>query len=75
MLSVLGRLGFYKLQNINILPIPGCRTRVQLSEALGALDIQLTPEDIASLESAVPHAEVAGSRYDARGMRTLDSER
>jgi aryl-alcohol dehydrogenase-like predicted oxidoreductase len=58
-----------------ILPIPGCRTRAQLTEALGALSIVLSPGDMAELESAVPHTEVAGTRYDPMGMRALDSER
>jgi aryl-alcohol dehydrogenase-like predicted oxidoreductase len=58
-----------------ILPIPGCRTRAQLSQALGALAIHLTPDDLAELESTVPHTEVAGTRYDSMGMRALDSER
>jgi aryl-alcohol dehydrogenase-like predicted oxidoreductase len=62
-------------QSETILPIPGCRTRAQLTEALGALSIQLSPGDIAELESAVPHTEVAGNRYDNMGMRALDSER
>ena len=62
-------------KNENILPIPGCRTRAQLKEALGALTLQLTPAEIAELQSAVPHTEVAGTRYDSMGMRALDSER
>jgi aryl-alcohol dehydrogenase-like predicted oxidoreductase len=62
-------------QSDTILPIPGCRTRAQLTEAMGALQVELTPSDLADLEAAVPHAEVAGTRYDAMGMRALDSER
>jgi aryl-alcohol dehydrogenase-like predicted oxidoreductase len=62
-------------QSETILPIPGCRTRAQLQEALGALSIQLSPGNIAELEAAVPPGEVAGNRYDNMGMRALDSER
>jgi aryl-alcohol dehydrogenase-like predicted oxidoreductase len=62
-------------QSDTILPIPGCRTRAQLTEALGALSIDLSPADLAQLESAVPPTEVAGTRYDSMGMRALDSER
>jgi len=62
-------------QSDTILPIPGCRTRAQLMEALGALSVQLSPTDLAELEAAVPHTEVAGTRYDSMGMRALDSER
>ena len=59
----------------NILPIPGCRTPAQLREALGALTIDLSPNDVAQIEKAVPHTAVAGKRYDSMGMRALDSER
>jgi aryl-alcohol dehydrogenase-like predicted oxidoreductase len=62
-------------QSDTILPIPGCRTRAQLTEALGALSVNLSPGDLAELEAAVPHTEVAGTRYDSMGMRALDSER
>ena len=62
-------------QGDNILPIPGCRTRAQLTEALAAVSIMLSPGDLAELESAVPHTEVAGARYDSMGMRALDSEK
>jgi len=53
----------------------GARTRAQLAESLGALDIQLTPEEIARLENAIPASEVAGTRYQEQQMRMLDSER
>jgi aryl-alcohol dehydrogenase-like predicted oxidoreductase len=56
-------------------PVIGARTRAQLAEALGALDVALSPEEVARLEEAVPAAEVAGTRYDAFQMKHLDSER
>jgi aryl-alcohol dehydrogenase-like predicted oxidoreductase len=59
----------------NIVPVIGARTRAQLADALGALRVQLSPEDMAQLEAAVPAAAVAGTRYDARQMQMLDSER
>jgi hypothetical protein len=37
--------------------------------------VTLSPDEIAQLETAVPAAAVAGTRYDERGMQTLDSER
>ena len=56
-------------------PVIGARTRAQLTESLGALQVTLTPEDVARIEDAVPATAVAGSRYDERQMRVLDSER
>jgi len=57
----------------NIIPVIGPRTREQLRDSLGALDVELTPDDVSRIESAVP--EAAGTRYDARQMANLDSER
>ena len=59
----------------SIVPIVGARTRAQLEESLGALDVQLSPADLARIEEAIPPTAVAGTRYDARQMSSLDSER
>jgi aryl-alcohol dehydrogenase-like predicted oxidoreductase len=58
-----------------IVPLIGARTRAQLAESLGALDVDLSPEDMARIEQLVPASAVAGTRYDARQMSVLDSER
>jgi len=58
-----------------IVPVIGARTRAQLTESLGALQVGLTPADVARIEDAVPATAVAGTRYDERQMRVLDSER
>jgi len=58
-----------------IVPVMGARTRAQLEEALGALRVRLSPEQIAAIEEAVPASSVAGSRYAEPQMRHLDSER
>lgn len=58
-----------------IVPLIGARTRAQLDESLTALEVRLTPEEIATIEKAIPPDSVAGTRYDAAQMRHLDSER
>jgi aryl-alcohol dehydrogenase-like predicted oxidoreductase len=58
-----------------IVPVIGARTRAQLAESLGALDISLAAADVARVEEALPVSEVAGTRYDERQMSILDSER
>jgi aryl-alcohol dehydrogenase-like predicted oxidoreductase len=58
-----------------IVPVVGARTRAQLDESLGALDVVLSAEEVAQLEAAVPAAAVAGGRYSEAQMRVLDSER
>jgi aryl-alcohol dehydrogenase-like predicted oxidoreductase len=62
-------------QNVTIIPTMGARTRAQLAEALSALDVALTPSEVAELEAAVPASEIAGQRYPAPAMATLDSEK
>jgi aryl-alcohol dehydrogenase-like predicted oxidoreductase len=59
----------------DIVPLVGSRRRDRLTEALGALDLGLTPQDLARLEKAVPPDAAAGTRYDAGQMNMLDSER
>lgn len=57
-----------------MVPVIGARTRAQLEESLGALDVVLSDKDLARIEEAVPASEVAGTRYDEHQMRILDSE-
>jgi len=59
----------------DIVPLVGARRRDQLADALRALELRLSPEDLARIEAAVPAEAVAGTRYDEQGMRLLDSER
>ena len=59
----------------NIVPGIGARTRAQLAESLGALQVVLTPQELARIEHAVPASAVAGTRYDPHQMQMLDSER
>jgi aryl-alcohol dehydrogenase-like predicted oxidoreductase len=58
-----------------IVPVVGARTRAQLADSLGALQVTLSADDVRRLEEAVPASAVAGARYNEQGMRTLDSER
>jgi aryl-alcohol dehydrogenase-like predicted oxidoreductase len=59
----------------DIVPLVGARRRDRLTEALGALDLYLTDEDLATIERAVPADQAAGDRYDPRQMAMLDSEK
>lgn len=58
-----------------IVPVLGARDRSQLMEALGALDVTLTPEETSALAAALPPSAIAGTRYGEPQMRVLDSER
>jgi len=59
----------------DIVPLVGARRRDRLSEALGALGIDLTAGDLARIDRAVPPGAAAGDRYDPAQMAHLDSER
>ena len=59
----------------SIVPVMGARTRAQLNETLGALDVKLSAQEIAAIEAAIPANAAAGTRYDPSQMRVLDSEK
>jgi aryl-alcohol dehydrogenase-like predicted oxidoreductase len=61
-------------QGDDIVPLAGCRRRAQLDEALGALEVRLTPADLNAIEQAVPKGAAAGSRYAEAQMAMLESE-
>jgi aryl-alcohol dehydrogenase-like predicted oxidoreductase len=58
-----------------IVPLMGARTRAQLADSLGAVEVTLSTSEVAGIEDALPASAVAGARYDERQMKTLDSER
>ncbi len=58
----------------DIVPLIGARRPEQLAEALHALTIRLDTAVIDRLKTILPASAVAGERYDAHGMRMLDSE-
>jgi aryl-alcohol dehydrogenase-like predicted oxidoreductase len=59
----------------DIIPLIGTKRRDRLAEALKALDLTLSTDDLAAIEAAVPAGAVAGDRYDASQVAALDSER
>jgi pyridoxine 4-dehydrogenase len=58
-----------------IVPLIGARRRDRLDEALGALEVELSSEDLTQIEQAVPPGAAAGDRYPEQAMAGLDSER
>jgi pyridoxine 4-dehydrogenase len=59
----------------DIVPLIGARRRDQLTDGLAALTLDLTPDDIARIEQAVPPGAASGERYPSMQMGHLDSER
>jgi aryl-alcohol dehydrogenase-like predicted oxidoreductase len=62
-------------QGEDVIPLIGTKRRTRLAEALAALDLRLTPDELDAIGAAVPDGQVAGTRYDAAQMGALDSER
>src|ERR1700726_993262 len=62
-------------QGKDILPLVGARRRDRLTEALGALDVKLTPAHLAALAKAFPPGTAAGARYPEAQLAHLDSEK
>ncbi len=56
----------------DLVPIPGTKRRKYLDENTAAADIRLSPGEVAELEAAIPPSEVAGERYAAASMKTVD---
>jgi aryl-alcohol dehydrogenase-like predicted oxidoreductase len=54
----------------DIVPIPGTKRRSYLEQNAGAVDVELTEDDLARIGEAI--GEPAGTRYDAGGMQTLN---
>jgi aryl-alcohol dehydrogenase-like predicted oxidoreductase len=49
----------------HIIPIPGTRTAAHLADDLKALEIRLTPADIAEIDAILPPGFAHGNRYSA----------
>ncbi len=58
-----------------LVPVLGARTRAQLADTLGALNVRLGSDEVAAIEAAIPDSAVAGTRYDSHQMQQLDSEK
>ncbi|HWQ36629.1 MAG TPA: aldo/keto reductase [Blastocatellia bacterium] len=52
-------------QKVEIVPIPGTTKLHRLEENLGALNIELTADDLREIDSAVSKLEIQGERYPA----------
>lgn len=56
-------LAFLLAQDDLVIPIPGTKKIKYLEENLGALDVRLSAEELASIREAIESAEVHGTRY------------
>jgi len=59
-------------QGEDIVPIPGTKRRKYLQENIGALDLDLTSNDLERIDKAAPKDAFAGSRYPEAMMKLLN---
>ena len=64
-------LAWVLAQGDDVAPIPGTKRVRYLEENVGAVDVELTSDDLAALERAVPRDAVAGERYG--DMSSIDA--
>ncbi|WP_408896424.1 aldo/keto reductase [Nocardioides sp. R1-1] len=64
-------LAWVLAQGDDVAPIPGTKRVRYLEENVGALAVELTADDLATLEAAVPRDAVAGDRYG--DMSSIDA--
>jgi pyridoxine 4-dehydrogenase len=67
-------LAWVRARGDDIVPLVGARRRDQLAEAIGVLNIRLSPSDLDRIEQAVPPGAVAGDRYMPAVLAHIDSE-
>lgn len=58
-------------QGDDIVPIPGTTRRSRVEQNIGAVDLKLSPEEMAAIEAAVPESAVEGERYVPAQMARL----
>jgi aryl-alcohol dehydrogenase-like predicted oxidoreductase len=64
-------LAWVLAQGQDIVPIPGTKRRKYLQENIGALDVDLTSEDLQRIDEVAPKDAFAGSRYPEAMMKLL----
>jgi len=65
-------LAWVLAQGKDIVPIPGTKRRTYLEEDVAALAVELSLEDLAALDKAVPKGAASGLRYPEVAMRSVN---
>jgi aryl-alcohol dehydrogenase-like predicted oxidoreductase len=64
-------LGWLLAKGEDIVPIPGSKKRSRVEENGAAVDIELTEEEVRTIEEIIPKGFASGDRYPERGMQTV----
>ncbi|MBV8254940.1 MAG: aldo/keto reductase [Chitinophaga sp.] len=65
-------LAWLLAQGKDIIPIPGTKRRKYLQENGAAVDVQLTAQDLTSIDNILKANQVAGDRYTEGGMKLVN---
>ncbi|PZU54271.1 MAG: aldo/keto reductase [Brevundimonas sp.] len=65
-------LAWMLAQDPNLVPIPGTRRLPTLEQNVAAVDLSLTPDDLARIEAVFPKNAAAGHRYAEAARAALD---
>ncbi len=65
-------LAWLLAQGDDVVPIPGTKRVPYLEENVGALDVVLTPADLARIDEIAPQGVASGARYPEATMRTVN---
>jgi aryl-alcohol dehydrogenase-like predicted oxidoreductase len=65
-------LAWVLAQGEEVVPIPGTTRRAHLEENVAALELTLSPEDLARLNEVVPKGATAGERYPEQAMKVVN---
>ena len=66
-------LAWVLAQGDDIVPIPGTKRRKYMEENLGALEVDLTPAELARIEEVAPKGVAAGTRYPEAMMSLVNA--
>ena len=64
-------LAWVLAQGADIVPIPGTKRPERVDQNLGALDVELSPDEIARLSAAMPPGAASGGRYADAQMKAV----
>jgi aryl-alcohol dehydrogenase-like predicted oxidoreductase len=64
-------LAWVLAQGKDIVPIPGTKRIHYLEENVGALQVRLSPEDLARIDRIVPRGAASGGRYPEAAMKAV----
>jgi aryl-alcohol dehydrogenase-like predicted oxidoreductase len=64
-------LAWVRAQGDDVVPIPGTTRPEHVEENVGAVEVELSEEELARIDEAAPSGSASGERYDEAGMASV----